>query len=364
MPGGGAGGGVVNPAAIPLPASSTTAEGRDERNWTRRLKTFSGRRNPGNNEHDFDAWEFEIEQLEAELDIGDHVKRRLVFGSLSQPAAGLARALGTGAQIGTIVKVLKSAYGFAADGHELLMRFYDNIQKDGEQPSAFLQRLQSLLRKVVDAGAVDSSVEFATLVKQFKRGCRDDKLLHAMDLMGDVLTHKEFAELFCALKEEELRLKERESRFNEPETKSKKKTVSAHQATSTSTEGLPPEMAELLTTVNALRLSVEDLKKSRIATASGSSQPQESRGRGRGSTRDTKGREPRGNAPSRPARGTCYNCGETGHFKSECTKEAKTTSGGRRKLFCHHCGEDGHKRQDCSGEANPTVVFKKLNSEN
>jgi hypothetical protein len=94
-----------------------------------------------------------------------------VLGSLTSPVANLARSIAN-VDIANIVTVLKSAYGKTADGHELLMKFYDLFFiKDDELPSRYLQRLQLLLRRIVDSGEFGTAEEFKTLVKQFHRGC-------------------------------------------------------------------------------------------------------------------------------------------------------------------------------------------------
>ena len=66
------------------------------------------------------------------------------------------------------------------------MRFYDLFQKETEPSSGYLQRLQLLIRRIVDSGEIDIKDEFLTLVKQFRRGCRDDTMLHQMDIMASL----------------------------------------------------------------------------------------------------------------------------------------------------------------------------------
>jgi hypothetical protein len=46
--------------------------------------------------------------------------------------------------------------------------------------------------------------------------------------------------------------------------------------------------------------------------------------------------------PSKPANdGACFNCGEQGHTKADCTNPRKFTG------TCHVCQKDGHHSRDC-----------------
>ncbi|XP_064622551.1 uncharacterized protein LOC135484798 [Lineus longissimus] len=294
---------------------------RDERQWMRRLKTFSGRKNPSSSEHDFDSWEFEVQQLDEETDIDDKVKHRLVRGSLIQPAAGLARSLGHTVDIAKILKVLKSAYGQAADGHELLMRFYDVVQKEEEKPSQLLQRLQGLLRRVVDSGEILHDEEFKVLSKQFTRACNDETLLIKLD----GYEYDDFGELFCGLVEKETRLKDKNSRFGDHHSEStttKRTQATAKSQTTADASTHNTQMTQLLETVTALSVAVDELKRERVTEVEADEHHPNGRGRGTTRTREPSGWRPRSRAPSSQTRSRiCYHCGESGHFFRDCTRQ-------------------------------------------
>lgn len=53
-------------------------------------------------------------------------------------------------------------------------------------------------------------------------------------------------------------------------------------------------------------------------------------------------------------KGTCYNCGKTGHLKRDCKSKAGSNTGARPKQGkgtfkgdCRRCGRTGHKKVDC-----------------
>lgn len=310
----------------------TKLSGSLERQWTKRLKCFSGRKNPANNELDFDSWEFIVNELELEAGLDLRAKRNIVIGSLASPAANLARSI-PNADVTSLLKVLKSAYGKIADGHELLMKFFDLFQKDDEIPSRYLQRLQLLLRRIVDSGEVSPADEFKTLVRQFCRGCRDDHMLHEMDLMVPFkqLDYKDFADLFCALSEEEDRIRDKERRFTDP---SRKQTVGKSQQLQQN------EMAQLVEKVNALSLKLEQVtnEKAQLSNLadSGPVPPQAQAlgfGRGRGAARS---------------------------FNSEYRPRSRPPNPNRRILICYNCGIKGHSFRNCENQPNPARVCESL----
>ena len=294
-----------------------------ERQWCKRLKTFSGRKNPASNELDFETWEFELNELDEETLLDNRCKRRIVLGSLIPPASNLARSIGTNSDIDSILKVLKSAYGKVTTGHELLMKFYDTIQKAEEKPSKYLQRLQAQVRRIVDNGEIQGKLEFESLVKQFRRGCNDETLLHQMNLMGDLrhLEHRNFTDLFCALVEEETRLSDKQHRL---EPKDKPKAVSKPQV-SVSVE--QSEIAALKEQVNALSLRLEQATGNNNLNTNNLSSF--ASGRGRGAHRNPNAGYRQRSRPPAPA---------------------------NRIMICYNCGGEGHSFRDCEAPPNPQLV--------
>ncbi|EOY09643.1 Uncharacterized protein TCM_025041 isoform 2, partial [Theobroma cacao] len=49
-----------------------------------------------------------------------------------------------------------------------------------------------------------------------------------------------------------------------------------------------------------------------------------------------------------PAEVSCYNCGQTGHLGSECTKFPKVARGSNAPALCHRCREEGHFARTCT----------------
>jgi len=70
-----------------------------------------------------------------------------------------------------------------------------------------------------------------------------------------------------------------------------------------------------------------------------------------GSKQD-KGAKRRKNMEAVAGEKSCYNCGENGHYKKNCTKEIKNE--GKNNKGCYNCGEDGHKKRDCNNATKAT----------
>jgi hypothetical protein len=282
----------------------------DERAWLRKLRTFSGRRSPSAGELDYESWLYQVTQLK-EVAIGGKTKCRLVIQSLAQPASGLARSLGSGVTLEKLIKVISTVYGSATDGHSLLMAVYDAVQRTEELSSAYLQRLQQLLRKAVDAGGLDESAEFDTLVKQFCRGCEDDTLLQTLCLPSGSHTYDDFCDLLMAVTVEEVRRREKSTRINRTREsassdRSKAKHVGARSAVQVES-GMGDVISALDAHTKAVVNEMAALKLDHQATTR----------KGPMLTSDATDKVPPRNL--RPAYYFCFNCGLNNHMAYECT---------------------------------------------
>lgn len=98
---------------------------------------------------------------------------------------------------------LDSAFGTVQDGEELYAKFMDTLQNSGEKPSAYLQRLQVVLRHAVKRGGVAEEHMNKSLLKQFCRGCWDNNLIAELQLKQKKSNPPDFAELLLLLRTEE-----------------------------------------------------------------------------------------------------------------------------------------------------------------
>ena len=159
--------GVVAPVAIAASGARGVAQAA-ERTWVKRLRVFSGQRPTPSHEYDFESWDFYATQSIEDNTLEQQTQRQLLLQSLSQPVLKVARSLGREVLPESIVEVIQVSYGTTADGHSLLLKFYSCLQGTDEISSVYLQRLQSQLRKVIDAGGAPEMGNYAFLVGQLK----------------------------------------------------------------------------------------------------------------------------------------------------------------------------------------------------
>ena len=104
---------------------------------------------------------------------------------------------------GDYLHILDSAYGTVQDGNELYRKFLVTFQNTGEEPSAYLQRLQASLSLAVKRGGASREDFDKHLLTQFCRGCWDNSLMTDLQLTQKKSNPPSFPELLLLLRTEE-----------------------------------------------------------------------------------------------------------------------------------------------------------------
>lgn len=126
--------------------------------WYKKLTLFSGRDVPGPGEETFDSWLEHTNDVIEEWQVSDVEKRRRLIESLRGPAADLIRILKTSNPAITTaecLKALEQVFGSVESSRDAQVRFLNTYQNPGEKLSAYVIRLEPLLQKVVEKGAID-----------------------------------------------------------------------------------------------------------------------------------------------------------------------------------------------------------------
>ena len=253
-------------------------------------------------------------------------------------------------------------------GEELFLKFHNLNQWSGEQPTAFLMRLQSHLRRLIRKGGADEARSDHLLLSQFIRGLLFDSML-VVDLnLRERLTYPpRYLTLLGMVRrqEEENSTRERKARI----AKSTKHNAHSSQAQiedalldrvarlelhmtpshSQPPTNMPPYNQTPSHSQHQANMPPYNQTPSHSQhqtsmppynhTPSFSQQPSH-----------MPPREGRRN-PTRQIR--CYGCGESGHMRNGCPHQNYPT-------FCFRCGEDGHTKRGCTKPENHEAVNKKF----
>ncbi|KAK0134621.1 Paraneoplastic antigen Ma1 [Merluccius polli] len=147
-----------------------------------RMRTFSGRMPRPNGEVDYETWRTQVDLLLDDSSLSDAHKVRRILESLLSPAADVVKPLGISSPPSVYVIQLDAAFGVVEDGEELFAAFLSSNQNNGEKPSAYLNRLHSLLTRAISRGGVSAGSCNDHLLRQFCRGCWDQSIIIGLQL--------------------------------------------------------------------------------------------------------------------------------------------------------------------------------------
>lgn len=299
-----------------------------------RLRVFSGRSPRPINESDYDTWRANVELILQDPAISDRHRSRRILDSLLPPAADITKHVSPQASPAAYLELLDSAYGTVEDGDELFALFMSTLQDSGEKSSSYLYRLQVVLNTAVRRGGVPADQVDRHLLKQFCRGCWDNKLLTDLQLEQRRNKPPSFAELLLLIRTEEDKQAAKVTRMKQHLGPSKQRIMSHMQGAyvyaasevHTETEQLKQQVAELQSQLANLQTN-----RSKKTQANNSS------------VSFAKAENPKAES-KKPLKQLSF---------SQKTKYKP------RPWYCFQCGEDGHIASTCDGEPNPSLVATK-----
>lgn len=306
----------------------------------RKLRMFSGMKPTPHGEEEYDAWAEQTTHMLDEWQCSDVVKRQRVAESLKGAAADIVRGLrvtNPQATANDYLKALETAFGTTDSAADLMVRFRNTFQQDGEKLSAYLLRLDKLLHEVHRKGGIEVIDMNRARIDQVARG----SLPHDLIALRIRLTYKlkpppSFTELLRDVREEEEMILER------PNVQKVASLAISKRAECATASVVPvlPEPAPVLqdTAIESLRKEFQGLKTdvarllSASVTASASVAQQVDQN------------------PSQKATGNSY-----ARVKERAPKPLY-----RADVFCYRCGEDGHFQRECPNPENLRKVNKRL----
>ncbi|GAB1297727.1 Modulator of apoptosis 1 [Apodemus speciosus] len=127
----------------------------------KKLSVFSGRAPPGPGEEEFESWMFHTSQVMKTWQVSDVEKRRRLIESLRGPAFEIIRVLKINNPFITVaecLKTLETIFGIIDNPRALQVKYLTTYQKSDEKLSAYVLRLEPLLQKLVQKGAIEKEV--------------------------------------------------------------------------------------------------------------------------------------------------------------------------------------------------------------
>ncbi|XP_072028083.1 paraneoplastic antigen Ma3 homolog [Amphiura filiformis] len=301
---------------------------QDSSKTYRRLRHFSGKEPPPGGELPWDTWFQLADQMLKESGIADKDKKTRITESLLPPALSVVRKLPASATASEYLSSLDKVFGAACDGADLYSIFRETHQEPGEVPSAFLTRLETKLDRVVHYDGIDTSQVDKARLNQFIRGCvYDEALVNALQLRQKKTNPPDYLTLLKDVRVEETAQQARVKMRQGTKASMKVHHAQVPPSTPSADTSLRKEVEELKKLVQQLQLAPSIPAAQAQAMAAGPPQP-------------THCSRPQG--PRRKPRGplVCFQCGEYGHRKSECTSASNPTLV-QRRLIEKFCDDDG-----------------------
>uniref|UniRef100_A0A8C5QUL1 Paraneoplastic antigen Ma-like C-terminal domain-containing protein n=1 Tax=Leptobrachium leishanense TaxID=445787 RepID=A0A8C5QUL1_9ANUR len=124
-------------------------------------------------EEDFETWIVQAVQAVEEWEVADTVKRQRLIESLKAPASDVIRNLKrdkpdcTAAEY---LEALQEIFGGVEDCAELIHKFSHTYQKEGEELSTYVWRLDKIIQQVILKGGMEPSQASKAMMDQIFKG--------------------------------------------------------------------------------------------------------------------------------------------------------------------------------------------------
>ena len=269
----------------------------------------------------------EARRLEKDKSLTEDKKKKMLLKSLSGKADDIGE-LNEHKAVGEFLSVFDATYGNLIDGEELLIDFYDILQKD-QIASDYLSELYVELGDIVKYNGLTIDMMDKTLIKQFNRGCTDDELLNKLRIDDMIHDPPTFPALMQTVRTEEAKRTARKLRL--------RKQAKVH-ATVVQEAAPGPEMQQLQQRLEQLEAVAAASSSTGAAAAPVLQQPAEEQ-------------QPQSEIAQVNQR--------LARIEQQLSDKPQV----RSDVFCYRCGIDKHVATDCVNAPNKQLVQQKMEAQ-
>lgn len=215
-----------------------------------KLPFFSGSEEPQKGETSYEVWNFEVQCLQNENYLPDHVLMQSIRNSLKGPARSLLVPLGANASVDDVLHKLDGFYGNVSTSETLIQSFYNDYQKESESIATYASRLEQTLSRAINSGHLDLAAKDAMLRSKFWTGLKSQQLRNSTRHLYDSI--KDFQDLL-----REIRKVDQEINSSRPLSSKTPKTAQQQSSQASSEESasnsqLLKQMTELMSRMKTL----------------------------------------------------------------------------------------------------------------
>ncbi|XP_045842639.1 paraneoplastic antigen Ma2 [Meles meles] len=184
----------------------------------RKLRVFSGSAVPAPEEEPFEIWLEQATEIVKEWPVAEAEKKRWLMESLRGPALDLmhiVQADNEAISVEECLEAFKQVFGSLESRRTSQVKYLKTYQEEGEKVSAYLLRLETLLRRAVEKRAIPRNIADQVRLEQVMAGANLSEVLWCrLRELKDQGPPPSFLELMKVIREEE----EEEASFEKENT--------------------------------------------------------------------------------------------------------------------------------------------------
>lgn len=173
----------------------------------RKLRVFSGSTVPAQEEEPFEVWLEQATEIVKEWPVAEAEKKRWLMESLRGPALDLmhiVQADNPTISVEECLEAFKQVFGSLESRRTSQVRYLKTYQEEGEKVSAYVLRLETLLRRAVEKRAIPRNIADQVRLEQVLAGASLSEILWCrLRELKDQGPPPSFLELMKVIREEE-----------------------------------------------------------------------------------------------------------------------------------------------------------------